>query len=441
MRQTTILLLLSAAALSGLSSAEPRSDGRAGSSKVILISIDGLRPEFYLDPSYEAPFLQQLVRQGASAKGVMPIYPSVTYANHATLLTGVRSARHGILSNEIFSLDTGPTDQWYWESRHFKSLTLLQAARETHKTTAIMSWPGSVGAQVDWLVPEVFPPEWDKSATEWEVTRRNTRKELMGELTPGNVDPKDFTDAAIRDQWMVHSARFVLANYRPDLLLLHIMNVDRVQHAFGREAPESRLALKEADQLIARLFESVDRKSTTVVITGDHGFADFDKKININTLFAKKGWINHKNNKLSSWKVMAAISGGQATVYSKDRELESLIVPYLESQARGRFRIISRKELDEHEAFPDAVCAIEPAEGYSMGSLIDGPLVSKLPRVQGQHGFLPTRKGMPSGMIAVGPGISPHDLGNVRLLDIAPTLAQILGIALPSAEGKPINLK
>ena len=66
---------------------------------LVLISIDGLRPAFYLDDAYAAPALRALVAAGSHARAATPPFPSVTYPGHATIVTGVRPARHGILGN------------------------------------------------------------------------------------------------------------------------------------------------------------------------------------------------------------------------------------------------------------------------------------------------------------------------------------------------------
>ena len=66
---------------------------------VVLITIDGLRPEFYLEEKWGMPNLRYMMQQGVAAKSVIPVYPSVTYPNHTSLITGVVPARHGVYHN------------------------------------------------------------------------------------------------------------------------------------------------------------------------------------------------------------------------------------------------------------------------------------------------------------------------------------------------------
>src|SRR5690606_26378411 len=79
---------------------------------VVLISIDGLRPDFYKEKSWNTPNLQKLMKDGVYADGVNSVFPSVTYPSHTTIATGAFPARHGIFFNAPFGSEN---DRWYWE--------------------------------------------------------------------------------------------------------------------------------------------------------------------------------------------------------------------------------------------------------------------------------------------------------------------------------------
>jgi len=76
--------------------------------KVVMISIDGLRPDFYLHSGFDTPALKKLKQTGAYAEGVTAVFPTVTYPNHVSLVTGVNPNIHGVLSNTLFSWGEGP---------------------------------------------------------------------------------------------------------------------------------------------------------------------------------------------------------------------------------------------------------------------------------------------------------------------------------------------
>lgn len=88
------------------------------SDHVVVISIDGFRPAMYLEPAAERlalPHLQALRASGSAADGVEVSHPSMTYPSHTSLATGVRPARHGIVSNTMFDPPTG-SPRWYCSS-------------------------------------------------------------------------------------------------------------------------------------------------------------------------------------------------------------------------------------------------------------------------------------------------------------------------------------
>ena len=124
---------------------------------VVIVSIDGLRPEFYLG-DYATPSLKEMMREGAYAKAVESVYPSVTYAAHSSIVTGVRPWKHGIVANTQWT-EHGSTRDWYWYAKDLKARTLWQAAREKGLKTAITYWPVSVGAEADWVLGEIWDPD------------------------------------------------------------------------------------------------------------------------------------------------------------------------------------------------------------------------------------------------------------------------------------------
>src|SRR4051812_46694124 len=157
LRGALCLLLIAACAL-GQSAHAPSAQTRKPAKRVILISLDGLdarylnrRDEYHL----RIPTLRRLMSEGAAARGVTSVYPSVTYPAHTTIATGALPARHGILGNEIFEPpDTTQTGEWNWFARDIKADTLWNAAARAGLKTALISWPASVGAG-DYSFPEI----------------------------------------------------------------------------------------------------------------------------------------------------------------------------------------------------------------------------------------------------------------------------------------------
>lgn len=406
--------------------------------KVVLISLDGLRPEFYLDSRWPAPFLQSLCRQGASARAVYSVFPSITYANHTSLVTGVSPIRHGVDCNVDFDWGNGPTLGWNWEAARIKAPTLWQLARRRHMRTAAFSWPVSVGARVDYLIPEVFSIPGANRGTTEELLRQTSTPGLIDEIQrqSGLPFPLSFADW---DAWLSSAVGYTWRTYQPELTLIHMLNLDWTQHRFGPDSPETRQALAQLDSDLQRIVEQIDLGQTVLMVVGDHGFLPVNQVINPNRLFYERGWIQLEQGKIKSWKVYARSNGGSAAIYCKDSSLLPQVRRLLVERSVGRWMILDRPELDLRGTFPKASLAISVPPGLALGQSVDGPFEAATERTLGQHGHLPEL--LPTGWIVVGPGIKAgSDLGLRSLLEVAPTLGRLLRLDCSGMETNGLEL-
>ena len=98
---------------------------------VLLISVDGLRPDYvtHADEHHlRIPTLRRTMADGTYAEGVNGVFPTVTYPSHTTLVTGVWPAEHGILNNTRIRSRAQPFDAWYWYTDQIKTPTIWSAA-------------------------------------------------------------------------------------------------------------------------------------------------------------------------------------------------------------------------------------------------------------------------------------------------------------------------
>ena len=120
----------SLAALAGMPGAGAQSAPPAPLRPVVLVSIDGLKPEYIQRADslgLRIPTLRALAARGASAQGVIGVLPTVTYPSHATLVTGVAPTRHGIVSNTTFDPLMRNQGGWYWYAEDIKEPALWGA--------------------------------------------------------------------------------------------------------------------------------------------------------------------------------------------------------------------------------------------------------------------------------------------------------------------------
>src|ERR1700727_3051130 len=127
----------------------------AQSHSVLLISVDGMRPDYVTkadEHGLKIPNMRKMMQEGAYAEGVIGVVPTVTYPSHTTLITGVWPEKHGIYANTTFDPERKNLGGWYWYAEDIKVPTLWDAAKSAGLTTASVNWPVSVGAPVNYLV-------------------------------------------------------------------------------------------------------------------------------------------------------------------------------------------------------------------------------------------------------------------------------------------------
>lgn len=421
-------------------------DSPAAKRIVVLISIDGLRPEFYLEERWPAPTLQHFAREGVHARRVRPVFPSVTYANHTTMITGVAPAKHGVYYNTPFEPD-GITGAWYWFEKSIQARTLWDAAREKGLKTASLFWPASVGAPVDINFPELWSIDPDLPLEEL-LRKHMAPKELWNELereVTGVRDAHDLSPFHLGYQAQnALIAAHVLVKHRPRLMTLHLVAADFDQHDYGREHWRVRQAVAAVDQAVAILNEEAERAGladrVAFVITGDHGFVDIHSRLDPNYWLEEAGLQDERRDK-GEWRARFHVSSASAFLHVRDRnDLGVLkrvreVLTELPVDRRALFRVLEREELDELGAAPEALLALVPVRGVTFSEkALDTDLAPAKKR--GQHGYSPDFDEIFTGFLAHGAGVAQGvDTAELRLQDVAPFVAHLLDLQLPGVEG------
>jgi len=412
---------------------------------VVLVSVDGLRPEFYRDERWPAPNLQEMAREGVHALAVRSVFPSVTYPAHTTMITGARPARHGILFNRPFE-PGGPSGRWYWEEDSVRTRTLWDAVGEAGGETASVGWPVSVGAPVDRNVPEIWPldPEADPIAP----IRRHARPEgLVEEIereATGRLTARNFTiEHMTRDDRAGAAAAYLLERYRPRLLTVHLVMTDHFQHLDGRDGPRVRRAVAAADRALGQIREAAERagilERTAFVVTGDHGFVEVHSRLAPNVWLARAG-LRGVDRAREPWRATFHTTGGAAFLRladPADGEAEALArraLGALPQGVRRLFRVVGRPGLEAIGADPEAPLALAAEAGIVFGSRAEGPALE--PARGGHHGHFPDRGRIHTGLVAWGSGVrAGRVVPKMDLVDVAPLVAALLDVEFEAPDG------
>src|SRR5262249_39966932 len=266
---------------------QPRRDAH-----LIMISIDGLVPEYYLDPArfgLKIPNLVKMKLGGAYADGVEGVFPTVTYPSHTTMITGVRPAVHGILQNRIFEAQNTPqTKEWYWFADALKTETLWNLAKKSGLVTAAVGWPVTVGADIDYNVPEIADPK--ESPPTWKRTEQYATPGLIAKALAGGTSGDNTTDGR-----RCAISEFIINTYKPNLMLIHVIALDDAHHKNGPRTPPAFETAERMDGYVGRIIEATKKAGifdqTTFVLVSDHGFAEVNRKFEPNVVLVKEKLI------------------------------------------------------------------------------------------------------------------------------------------------------
>ncbi|HEX3914394.1 MAG TPA: ectonucleotide pyrophosphatase/phosphodiesterase [Steroidobacteraceae bacterium] len=419
---------------------------------VVLISVDGMKPEAVLEAQrhgLKVPNLSAFMTDGAYAKGVRGVLPTLTYPSHTTLLTGASPARHGIIDNTTFDPLLRNQRGWYWYAEDVKVPTLWDAAAAAHMKTANVYWPVSVGARITFNLPQIWRAGTDDDLKlQRALSTPGLEQELSAELGryPGGME-----ETVAEDEIRARFAIRLLQVKHPDFLTVYLTGLDTEEHLSGPFSPKSNQVLERLDGVVGALRSAAEAAApglATVCVVSDHGFAAIDHDVNLYAAFLQAGLFRaDKNNKIIDWKAMLWPAGGSAAVILADpkdeqlrRRVRALLGKLAGDPANGIERIWSRTDIQAGRGFPNAEFLVSFKIGYEMAFSLSMPLVTP-PGNLGMHGYVPERAEMRSSFFIAGPHVARgRDLGEIDMRQIAPTIAGILRVRLSGAEMQGLAL-
>jgi predicted AlkP superfamily pyrophosphatase or phosphodiesterase len=434
-----------------------------------MISIDGLKPEYLThadEHGLRIPTLRRFIQEGTYADGVIAALPTVTYPNHTTLITGVWPAEHGILNNQLFDPEHKLAGAWYWYAESIKVPTLWDAAHQAGIATASVSWPVSVGAtSVDTLIPEYWrtasPGDGSNIQDRYlmnAISRPDGALEEMEGRLGGYMMGND-TSVEGGDAVRTRFALDILRNKKPGFMTIHLSAMDSSEHMAGPFSAEANKTLEAVDGMVAQLMAAALRNDpdTKIVIVSDHGFLNISHTVNLYIPFVQAGLVEFgkhvgyegETTVVTSWKAQLWSAGGVTAVVLHDpadaatmEQVHAILSKLAADPENGIDRILETDQIREHGGFPDAAYLVVMKPGYTAGAAQSGPLVVAQSALHGSHGFWPQFPEMHSSFFILGQGVAHgRNLGTIDMRQIAPTVAEILGVSLPAAKQPRLRIE
>ncbi|WP_235577034.1 ectonucleotide pyrophosphatase/phosphodiesterase [Pseudoalteromonas sp. R3] len=365
---------------------------QASEQSVVIFSLDGFRWDYI--EKHNAKNLALLAAQGVRAEYLEPVYPTKTFPNHLSIITGLLPSNHGIVGNHFCDKDR---NQCYKmghgqdDSSWLKGIPLWNLAQMQGLKAATYFWPES-DARFNGMTPSYY----------YHYSKHSDYQQRIDQII----------------QWLK-----LPEQTRPRFVAGYFSLVDTMGHDFGPDAQQTYEAVQKVDKLIGQLARRIQREveqDVNLIIVSDHGMAQLDPERSLQ--------LSDLGIDLSDFIVKN--SGTQVWLYKQPNTEVDLqeVRAQLKRNARGRYDILSEETLKNRGVTIDATTA-------------DIVIETQAPRYfayddkdkhYGTHGFAVTQD-MHATFVAVGPAFKQGvKIGPVKNLDIYPVVAQILGLDLLS---------
>ena len=416
--------------------------------RIIVISIDGLAAFYWNDPQARMPTLRRLAERGAVAAGVETVFPSTTWPTHVSLVTGVSPRAHGVVANHVLNRRTGAPedltgDPVYDAPDLLRVPTVYDRAHDAGLRTAAIDWPATRNAKtLDFNLPffkdqRVFETQTARAV--WDELRElGYPLHLQGEWA-------QLPKRLFKDEMVGSVAAHVVRRHEPDLLLLHFLCVDSLQHLHGPRSPEAYWALEYVDGLIGRLLGALPAGAldhTTVFVLSDHGFLPSTREIRPNVRLRRLGALRVEAGKITG-EARFVMNHGAGALYRLDGDIGAVTRLAREIETMegvsgmwpaAQYATLGLPTPEEHRQVADVM--FEAAPGYAFGDDAAGDDEHGPPKFAGTHGQRPIYADNAAFFLAAGPDIKRGvRLPTIRSRDVAPTITASLGLDLGPVEG------
>lgn len=421
---------------------------------VLLISIDGFPARQFSDTKLKIPTLRRLARAGRTA-AAKTIFPSMTWPAHASLITGTWPRRHGVVGNRFYDrAKRRLRSSWQVPRRELiRTPTLFDAATNAGIKSASILWPCTRDdPSISWNIPEVYGQRnfasWSSPGFLDALQKEGIPSDKLGVFGAREMF---LLDAFARD-----SAVHVLTTHKPQLLAVHFVGADTVGHLFGSPSAPVSWTLEIIDGFVANLIAAYKQAGilgrTTVFIVSDHGFLEVTHKFDADKLLHQQGLIPTLG-RLSKAPVITVSNGQALHVYlldkSKRADHEQIVrrafKPYQQKfieriYSPRQFRQLGLPLPGRDGRVGDLIVLARPNVVFRR--IRGGKRIVARSGLRSMHGYLPSHKDNLALFIASGFGvIAKAKPGRIDNVDVAPTIARLLGLKLPTADGRPIALR
>ena len=353
---------------------------------LLLISLDGFRWDYCALHPAETPHLRQLAAEGSTARGLIPVYPSNTFPNHYSIVTGLYPAHHGIINNEMFD----PALQTFFhynrpasahDPRWWGGEPIWITAIKQGRASACSFWPGSE-AEIAGARPTFWKPY------DYTIPFEKRLDELAGWLR-------------------------LPAAQRPAVITFYLEETNSAGHKFGPDSPELAAAVKLLDGRVGAIQERLkaEGQNVNIVIVSDHGMTP----ISVDRAIVLDDYLDPTFVQVDFFGSAAGLRPLDGNAPSVVRALSALphAKVYLVQNLPAHFRLSGNARIPP--------VWIVPEEGWEIE--LRNHLKTVRPHyLKGDHGYDPSLESMRGILIASGPsfmrGVVINPVENVHIYNL-----------------------
>ncbi len=387
-----------------------QSTAAASPGSLLIISIDGLRHDYL--SLHQAPMLAELAAGGVHVKQLQPVFPSKTFPNHYSLVTGLHPERHGIVDNSMYdpehqrhfamSMADQVADGFWWQGEPIWVTAELQGVK-----AATYFFPGSE-AEIKGKRPSYWFPYVH------ETPNRERTEQVLAWLALPEAE-------------------------RPRVITLYFSDVDSAGHNYGPRSEQVAQALAEVDAELAYLVHTLRERGQAeqlnLIISSDHGMAEVDQRKYIIADELFDGSLTQN----------VRFSREIVSIFPKDGQEELLY-----QQIAGRYnpeqmRLYRKHELPErfhhqhHVRIAPIILLAEQPWIFVRRSLLPGLKADpSFLRARGSHGYDNTEPDMQGMLIAYGPAFKQQaTVEQLSMVDFYNVMARVVGLTPAPNQGDP----
>jgi len=362
---------------------------------VIVISMDGMRHDISKNSDLDA--FERIATVGLKADDLTPVYPSTTYPGHVSLATGVYPDQHGILHNSFYDSKEGYFN--YPDQGDLIDVPPIWVlAEQAGIPAAVFFW---VGSETDW---NNVGASFRKAPFDASVTEETKIKQITEWL---DLDDK----------------------IRPRLIMSYWDGTDTVAHQEGPTGPLIKKQILRQNRLLRELLDEIDKRDAwdyiSLFVVSDHGMTEVSNYIMLRDLIKQSG-IN----------IIASSGPAVAHLFMAQNSKVAALRFFSQQaniQAYDKYDLPESFHLNHPTRTGDIVLITDPPNMFTSS-------INERPKAM--HGYSPQLPDMRGIFYAIGAEIEHKELGPVHQIDLAPTIADILGIKdTDHMQGKTISLK